>query len=105
MVTSGLDLPGFRITKCFGIVRGLIVRSPGFAGGISAAFQAMGGGTVQTMVEVCERARHDAFLLMVQHAVQFGANAVIAFRYDTTEIAQQMTEVLAYGTAVWAEPV
>ena len=103
MVTSTFDLPGFRIERSLGIVRGLTVRSPGVGGGIAASFQAMGGGTVTALLEVCERAREEAFLTMMRHAVRFGANAVIGFRYDTTELAQSLTEVLAYGTAVYAE--
>jgi uncharacterized protein YbjQ (UPF0145 family) len=100
-----LELPGFRITYLFGIVRGLTVRSAGFGGGIAAAFESIGGGNVQTMVNVCEQARADAFYIMLQHAAQMGANAVISFRYDTTELSQGLTEVLAYGTAAWVESV
>lgn len=103
MVTSGLELPGFVITRSFGVVRGLTVRAVGLGGGISASFQALGGGNVQTMVDMCERARQDAFLTMLEHAAAFQANAIVGFRYDTTEVAQGMTEVLAYGTAVRAE--
>jgi uncharacterized protein YbjQ (UPF0145 family) len=103
MITSAFELPGFRITRSFGLVRGLTVRSPGFGGSISASFQAMGGGDVQTLRELCEKARGDAFFIMTQDAARYRANAVIGFRYDTTEIGQNLTEVLAYGTAVWAE--
>ena len=84
MVTSGLTLPGFQIV---------------------AAWKSLGGGNIHTMIEVCERARTEAYLITLQHAAQLGANAIIAFSYDTTEIAQGMTEVLAYGTAVMAEPL
>jgi uncharacterized protein YbjQ (UPF0145 family) len=105
MITSGQDLPGFRVVRCLGVVRGLTVRSPGIGGGIAASFQALGGGDVGVFRELCEKARGDAFMLMLQDAVRYRANGVIGFRYDTTEIGQNMTEVLAYGTAVWAEPI
>jgi len=104
MVTSAFTLPGFRVTRSFGIVRGLTVRSASFGGQIVAAFQSLGGGTIRTMTNVCEHARTDAFLMTLEHAAQLGANAIIGFGYDTTEIATGMTEVLAYGTAVIAEP-
>ena len=103
MITTGLELPGFRITRVHGIVRGLVVRSAGFGGGIAASFEALGGGNVQTMARVCESAREEAFYIMLQHAAQMSANAIIGFRYDTTEVGQALTEVLAYGTAVWVE--
>lgn len=103
MVTSAFTLPGFRIVRSLGIVRGLTVRSASFGGQIVAAFQSLGGGTIRTMTNVCEHARTDAFLMTLEHADQIGANAIIGFGYDTTEIAQGMTEVLAYGTAVIAE--
>lgn len=104
LVTSGIEIPGFKIRASFGIVRGLIVRSAGVGGGIVAALESIGGGNVQTMIDVCERARNEAFSIMSQHAAQMGANAVICFRYDTTELGQGLTEVLAYGTAVWVDP-
>ena len=104
MVTVGLELPAFRITKCFGVVRGLIVRSPGIGGGIAASFEALGGGNVATMIQLCEKARGDAYYSMLSHAAQMGANAVIGMRYDATEMGQNLTEVLAYGTAVWCDP-
>ena len=105
MVTSALELPGFRIVRSLGIFRGLTVRSPSFGGSIQASLESIGGGKQHTYTELCERARAEAFFLMLQHAAEFGANAIIGFRYDTTEIASVGTEVLAYGTAVWAEPV
>jgi len=104
LVTTGLEIPGFRVTASFGVVRGLTVRSAGVLGGVSVAFESIGGGNVQTMIDLCERARAEAFLIMLQHAAQMGANAVIGFRYDTTEAVQGLAEVLAYGTAVWVEP-
>lgn len=104
MVTTAFTLPGYRIVRSLGIVRGLTVRSANFGGQIAAAFKSLAGGTIGTMVNVCEHARTDAFLMTLEHAAQLGANAIIGFDYDTTEIAQGMTEVLAYGTAVVVEP-
>ncbi len=103
MVTSAFDLPGFRTIHSLGIVRGLTVRSASIGGQIVAAFQSLSGGTIRTMTAVCEHTRTDAYLMILSHAAQLGANAIIGFRYDTTEIAQGMTEVLAYGTAVIVE--
>jgi uncharacterized protein YbjQ (UPF0145 family) len=104
MVTSAFTLPGFRLVRSLGIVRGLTVRSASFGGQIAAAFQSLAGGTIRTMTTVCEHARTEAYLMTVEHAAQLGANAIVGFGYDTTEIAQGMTEVLAYGTAVIVEP-
>lgn len=104
MVTSAFTLPGFRLVRSLGIVRGLTVRSASFGGQIAAAFQSLGGGNIRTMTAVCEHARTEAYLMTLEHAAQLGANAIIGFGYDTTEIAQGMTEVLAYGTAVIVEP-
>lgn len=104
MVTSAFTLPGFRLVRSLGIVRGLTVRSASFGGQIAAAFQSLAGGNIKTMTRVCEHARTDAYLMILDHAAQIGANAIVGFGYDTTEIAQGMTEVLAYGTAVVVEP-
>jgi uncharacterized protein YbjQ (UPF0145 family) len=104
MVTAAFTLPGFRLTRSLGIVRGLTVRSASLGGQIAAAFQSLGGGNIRTMTAVCEHTRTDAYLMILAHAAQLGANAIIGFRYDTTEIAEGMTEVLAYGTAVIVEP-
>ncbi len=103
MVSSTFDLPGYRIVQNFGIVRGLVVRAPGIGGAFSASFQAIGGGNIDAFRSLCETARNDAFVMMLEDAARFRANAVIGFRYDTTEIGQNMTEVLAYGTAVLVE--
>ncbi len=103
MVTSAFTLPGYRLVRSLGIVRGLTVRSASFGGQIAAAFQSLAGGTIRTMTTVCEHARTEAYLMTVEHAAQLGANAIVGFGYDTTEIAQGMTEVLAYGTAVIVE--
>lgn len=104
MVTSAFTLPGYRVVRSLGIVRGLTVRSANLGGQVVAAFKSLAGGTIGTMVNVCEHARTDAFLMTLEHAAQVGANAIIGFGYDTTEVAQGMTEVLAYGTAVVVEP-
>ena len=103
MITSAFTLPGFRLVRGLGIVRGLTVRSASFGGQIAAAFQSLAGGNIRPMTRVCEHARTEAYLMAVDHAAQLGANAIVGFSYDTTEIAQGMTEVLAYGTAVIVE--
>ena len=105
MVSTSVEIPGFRVVQNFGVVQGLTVRSPGIAGGISASFQALGGGNVETFRQLCETARREAFLLMMKDAARYRANCIIAFRYDTTEIGQGLTEVLAYGSAVFAERI
>ena len=103
MVTSALDLPGFRITRNFGIVRGIIVRSRSVIGNFGAAIQTLIGGNITILTDLCEKAREDAYELLLQHAAAHGANAVVGFRYDATEIMSGVTEVLAYGTAVFVE--
>ena len=103
-ITSALDLPGYRISKNLGVVRGIVVRSRSIVGTIGAGIQSLFGGNITLWTEMCEHARQEAFDLMARHAEQMGANAVIAFRYDANEISSGVTEVLAYGTAVLAEP-
>jgi len=103
-ITSALDLPGYRISKNLGIVRGIVVRSRSIVGTIGAGIQSLFGGNITLWTEMCEHARQEAFDLMARHAEHLGANAVIAFRYDANEISAGVTEVLAYGTAVLAEP-
>ena len=105
MVSTSFEIPGFRIVQNLGVVQGLIVRSPGIGGGISASLQAISGGRVEALQSLCETARREAFMMMMQDAVRYRANGIIAFRYDTTEIGNGLTEVLAYGSAVIAEPV
>ena len=105
MVTSAAELHGFRIVHSYGVVQGLVVRSPGIGGGITASLQAISGGNVGALQEMCETARHDAFVMMMKDAVRYRANAIVGFRYDTTELGEGLTEVLAYGTAVCAEAV
>ncbi|MEP6483510.1 MAG: heavy metal-binding domain-containing protein [Rudaea sp.] len=104
MVTTALELPGQRITKNFGVVRGLIVRSRSIVGNIGAALQSLVGGNITLYTDLCEQARGDAFKLMLDHAGKLGANAVIGMRYDANEVTDGITEVLAYGTAVRVEP-
>jgi uncharacterized protein YbjQ (UPF0145 family) len=102
-VTTGFDLPGYRIKRNFGIVRGIVVRSRSIVGTIGASLQTLVGGNISLFSNLCEQTRNDAFDLMLQHAEALGANAVIGVRYDATEIMQGVTEVLAYGTAVLVE--
>ena len=104
MATTSQELPGYRIVRNFGIVRGIIVRSRSLLGSIGAGLQTIIGGNITILTELCEKTREEAYELMMQHAAQHGANAVIAMRYDATEIMQGVTEVLAYGTAVFVEP-
>jgi uncharacterized protein YbjQ (UPF0145 family) len=105
MVTSGLDLPGYRIVRNFGIVRGIIVRSRSVIGNLGAALQTIVGGNITILTNLCEKTREDAYELMLVHAAQHGANAVVSMRYDATEVMQGVTEVLAYGTAVQVEKI
>ena len=104
MVTTGIEFSGFKIVRYMGLVRGLTVRSRSVIGNIGAGFQSLVGGKITIYVELCEKAREEAFDLMMQHAAQMGANAVIAMRYDANEVADGITEVLAYGTAVVVQP-
>ena len=105
MVTTSLEFPGYRIVRNFGIVRGIIVRSRSLLGSIGAGLQTILGGNITLLTELCEKTREEAYELMMQHAAEHGANAVIAMRYDATEIMQGVTEVLAYGTAVQVERI
>jgi uncharacterized protein YbjQ (UPF0145 family) len=103
LTTTAFELPGFRITRSFGVVRGIIVRSRSIVGNFGASIQSLFGGNITLYTNLCERAREDTFNLMLEHAGQLGANAVIGVRYDATEIAPGITEVLCYGTAVFVE--
>ncbi len=105
IVTTGNDVSGYRISEYLGIVRGIVVRSPNIAQGILGGLQQIVGGNNQTFASVCEQAREDAYQLMVSHAEEVGAEAIIGFRYDATEFSDAVTEVLAYGTAVRLEAV
>lgn len=105
MVTTAFKLPNYRVVQNLGVVRGIVVRSRNVFANIGAAFQTLVGGNITVWTQLCEQARADAFDIMIQHATEVGANAVIGARYDTTELSQGVTEVLAYGTAVIVEPV
>lgn len=104
LTTTAFELPGYRVVKSFGVVRGIVVRSRSILGNIGAHIQTLFGGHISLYSELCERARSDAYNLMLAHAGELGANAVIGVRYDATEIAPGVTEVLCYGTAVFVEP-
>ena len=101
LTTTTFELPGYRVTKSFGVVRGIIVRSRSIIGNFGAGLQSLFGGNITIYTSMCERARDDAFNQMITHAGQLGANAVIGVRYDATEVAAGITEVLCYGTAVY----
>ena len=103
-VTTAFELPGFRVKRNLGVVRGIVVRSRSIFGSIGAGLQTIVGGNISLFSDLCEQTRNDAFDLMLEHAAQKGANAVIGARYDATEIMNGVTEVLAYGTAVVVEP-
>ncbi len=103
LVTTAFELPGYRTIKNFGVVRGIVVRSRSIVGNIGAAVQTLIGGNITLYTELCENARADAFRLMLEHAGELGANALIGVRYDANEVAAGVTEVLAYGTAVTVE--
>ena len=100
LVSTALEIPGYKITKPLGVVRGIVVRSRSIVGNIGASLQTLVGGNITIYTEMCERARADAHQLMMEHAAELGANAIVAVRYDANEIAAGVTEVLAYGTAV-----
>ncbi|HEX5124354.1 MAG TPA: YbjQ family protein [Rhodanobacteraceae bacterium] len=103
MITTANEIAGWRVVRHVGIVRGITVRSRSVIGNFGAALQTLVGGNITLFTELCEHARGEAYDLMVQHAAQMGANAIIAMRYDANEVAQGVTEVLAYGTAVVVE--
>ncbi|MBS1946991.1 MAG: YbjQ family protein [Bacteroidetes bacterium] len=103
MITTSISLEGYKITKSFGVVRGITVRSRSLIGNIAGGLQSLVGGRLSVYVDLCETSREEAYQQMVQHAVQRGANAIINMRYDANEITDGITEVLAYGTAVFVE--
>ena len=103
--TTAFELPGYRIVRNLGVVRGITVRSRSVVGNFAAGIQRLVGGNISIYTELCEHARQEAWQLMLQHASQHGANAIIGARYDANEIAEGVTEVLAYGTAVVVAPV
>src|ERR1700747_3874126 len=98
MTTTAFELPGYRVVKTFGVVRGIIVRSRSIVGTIGAGLQTLVGGNISILTNLCEKTRQDALEQMLAHARQLGGNAVIGLRYDATEVMQGVTEVLCYGT-------
>ena len=102
-VTTAFSIEGYKTVRSLGIVRGITVRSRSIVGNIGAGFQVLVGGRITLYQELCEKAREEAYELMMQHAQEMGANAIIGMRYDANEVASGVTEVLAYGTAVVAE--
>jgi uncharacterized protein YbjQ (UPF0145 family) len=105
MVTTAFELPNYRIMQNLGVVRGIVVRSRNIFATLGATLQTVVGGNITVWTRLCEQTREDAFDIMIQHATELGANAVIGARYDTTELSQGVTEVLPYGTAVIVEPL
>src|SRR4051812_1813478 len=103
LTSTTFDIPGYRVTRSLGVVRGIIVRSRSVIGDFGASIQKLFGGNISLYTTLCEQARDEAFRLMLAHAGQLGANAVIGVRYDATEIGPGISEVLCYGTAVVVE--
>jgi uncharacterized protein YbjQ (UPF0145 family) len=104
LTTTAFDLPGHRVTRNLGVVRGIVVRSRSIFGTVGGALQTLVGGNITLFTELCEKTRSDAYEMMLRHAEQLGANAVIGIRYDATEVMQSVSEVLCYGTAVVVQP-
>jgi uncharacterized protein YbjQ (UPF0145 family) len=104
-VTTAFELPGHRIVRSLGVVRGIVVRSRSVVGNMGASIQTFFGGNITVFTSMCEQARADAHQLMLEHAAEHGANAIIGMRYDANEIERGVTEVFAYGTAVIVEAV
>jgi len=105
MVTTAFELPGHRVVRSLGVVRGVVVRSRSVFGTIGGALQTLVGGNITLFTELCEKTREDAFTRMIDHAAERGANAILGMRYDANEVMDGVTEVLAYGAAVEVEPV
>ncbi len=105
MTTTAFTLDGYRIIKNLGLVRGITVRSRSIFGTIGASLQTLIGGNISLFTGLCEKTREDAFAMMVKHAQELGANAVIGIRYDATDVMQGVSEVLCYGTAVVVEQI
>ena len=103
LITTANNLEGYRIVQQLGIVRGITVRSRSIFGNIAGGFQTLLGGKISIYAELCEKTRQEAYQLMVQHASERGANAIVSMRYDANEVMSGVTEVLAYGTAVFVE--
>ena len=105
LITTANSLDGYRITKQMGVIRGITVRSRSVLGNIAGNVQAIFGGELSVYVELCEKARSDAYYHMIEHANALGANAIVAMRYDANDLTDGVTEVLAYGTAVTVEKI
>ena len=105
MITTSIELSGYKITRNLGVVRGITVRSRSVLGNIAGGLQSLMGGRLSIYVELCETSREEAFQHLIQHASERGANAILNMRYDANEITDGVTEVLAYGTAVYAEKI
>lgn len=103
LTTTGFSIEGYRVTRNLGVVRGITVRSRSVLGNLAGGIQTIFGGNITIFTELCEHARLEAFQLLMQHAQDLGANAIIGIRYDANEVMDGVTEVLAYGTAVVAE--
>ena len=103
LITTALEIPGYRIVRNHGLVRGIVVRSRNIFATFGAGLQTILGGDITLFTQLCEKTRQDSLAMMALHASQLGANAVIAFRYDANELMNGVTEVLAYGTAVYVE--
>ncbi len=104
MVTTALELPGWRIVRNIGVERGIVVRSRSLVGNFAAGLQTLFGGDISVYTNLCERTRTDSYRMMCDHAETNGANAIVAMRYDANEILSGVTEVICYGAAVFAEP-
>ncbi len=105
MVTTAFEFPGYRVVQNLGVVRGIVVRSLSIIGTLGSTFRTLVGGNIIGWTRLCEQTRREAFEIMVQHATEINANAIIGARYDATEVMGGVTEVLAYGTAVIVEPL
>ena len=103
LTTTALTIPGYRVVHTLGVVRGVTVRARWIGSQITASLRTLGGGQIPEYIELCEQARAEAFAWMVQHADEMGANAILAVKYDATDLGNNMTEVLAYGTAAIVE--
>jgi len=103
MVTTALELPGYRVTRNVGVVRGIVVRSRSVVGNFAGALQTLFGGNITVYTNLCERTRTEAYRMMCEHAEANGANAILMMRYDANEILTGVTEVICYGSAVVAE--
>jgi len=104
MVTTALELPGWRIVRNVGVARGIVVRSRSLVGNFAAGLQTLFGGNISVYTNLCEQTRTESYRMMCDHAEINGANAIVAMRYDANEILSGVTEVICYGTAVFAEP-